>query len=65
MSYITDDCKLVDVCELCVDKLPQRLLLVSLGLRHCLMKTGGRDGTVKREEEKFGRELLKDNLQYA
>lgn len=35
--YIFDDNELVDVGELSVDKLPQRLLLVFLHLRHRLI----------------------------
>ena len=35
-SYVCDDGELVDVGELSVDKLPQRLLLVSLRFTHRL-----------------------------
>lgn len=53
-SYIFDDNQLVDVGELSVNKLPQRLLLVSLHLRHGL--------TIKKmtEEEERGKEEGKE-----
>lgn len=38
LSYVFNDNELVDVGELCVNKLPQRLLLVSLRLCHNLTR---------------------------